>query len=472
MLFNSIHYAVFLPIVLLVFYRLPHRFRWMFLLLASYYFYGSWHTWYLLLIIGSTLVDYFAALSIHKSTVQKHRKRWLLLSLIVNLGVLFIFKYFNFFIDAVSEWFSLIGLHIQDYQLELILPIGISFYTFQTISYTIDVYKGKIEPERNLGFFALYVSFFPQLVAGPIERASRLQPQLHKKTEINLTDVQKGLNLIAYGFFKKLVVADRLASYVSRVYADTSQMESVPLLLGAIFFCIQVYCDFSGYSDIAIGSAKLFGIDLMQNFDRPYLARNLREFWRRWHISLSEWIRDYVYIPLGGSRKGGKRTIINLFITFILVGLWHGGYWSLVVWGAAHAAGVAIERLFIGVKLKVPQSVITPFTRLWTLSFVTLTFIVYVARDLSQSVIAIQRIFDFDLWHFSINNALAGLSVSQFQLCLLAIFLLGLSYFLPKDGLFKGKWSNLQNTGYFILFTILTFLFSTNDQIEFFYFQF
>lgn len=451
---------------------MPHRFRWMFLLISSYYFYGSWHTWYLLLIIGSTLVDYFAAIQIHKTKRVKIRRCWLYLSLIMNLGVLFVFKYFNFFIESVKDWLALVNISMPEYYVELILPIGISFYTFQTISYTIDVYRRQIEPEKHLFFFALYVSFFPQLVAGPIERASRLQPQLHKPSVVKLKDVQVGLNLIAYGFFKKLVVADRLAWYVSHVYEDTGQMNSIPLLVGAVFFCIQVYCDFSGYSDIAIGSAKLFGVELIQNFNRPYLSKTLREFWRRWHISLSQWIRDYVYIPLGGSRNGSVRTIVNLFITFILVGLWHGGYWSLVVWGAAHALGVAIERQFIKVKISTSRWLINSLTRIWTLAFVIITFIVYVARDLSQSVIAIERIFNPKLWEFNMEGVLAGLSLSGFQFCILAIILLAISYIFPKTLQFKGEKSTMKSMAYFVFCTILTVLLSTNDQIEFFYFQF
>lgn len=456
-----------------MFYLIPQRFRWVFLLASSYYFYGSWHRWYLLLIMGSTLVDYLAAIRISQTTDQRHRKNWLYLSLLVNLGTLFTFKYFNFFIGSVEEWFALLGVQVDHLYLNVILPIGISFYTFQTLSYTIDVYKGQIKPEKHLGYFALYVSFFPQLVAGPIERASRLQPQLRRKTEITLAGIQEGLNLIAYGFFKKLVVADRLAQYVSTIFSDTTQSGSLSLLIGAMFFCVQVYCDFSAYSDIAIGSAKLFGIDLIQNFERPYLAKTLREFWRRWHISLSEWVRDYVYIPLGGSRRGEIVTTFNLFVTFIAVGLWHGGYWSYVVWGAAHAIGVGIERRFIGVRITwLPSWLLNLFTRTWMLSFIVLTFVVYVARDLNQAVSAILRIFDPGLWKFSMDEVLNGIGYLDFQLCLLAIFLLAVSYLLPKRPLFAGKRSTIKNMGYFALFTLLTVILSTNEQIEFFYFQF
>jgi alginate O-acetyltransferase complex protein AlgI len=470
-LFNSVHFVIFFPIVLIIFYRIPHRFRWFFLLLASYYFYGSWHPWYLLLIVGSTLVDYFAAINISKTEVEKFRKRWLYMSLIINLGVLFVFKYFNFFIDSAREWLNLVGLSVPDLALTLVLPIGISFYTFQTISYTIDVYRRQIEPEKHLGYFALYVSFFPQLVAGPIERARTLQPQFRKKVNLTLPDVQEAMNLIAYGFFKKLVVADRLAGYVGNVFEDTSQMSPLSILFGCLFFCVQVYCDFSGYSDIAIGTARLFGIRLMDNFDRPYLAKSLREFWRKWHMSLSQWIRDYVYIPLGGSRIGNARTIINLFITFILVGLWHGGYWSLVVWGAAHALGVAIERVFIGVKVNLPKPIINLFGRIWTLSFVALTFIVYAARDLEQAIIGLSELFAGH-WVFDRKSLFAGGSNQEFQFCLLAVLLLAFSYAFPKKPIFTGKLAGLRNSSYFLIFTLLTFLLSTNDQIEFFYFQF
>jgi D-alanyl-lipoteichoic acid acyltransferase DltB (MBOAT superfamily) len=394
-----------------------------------------------------------------------------MVSLVANLGTLFVFKYFNFFIDSAREWLSVVGITVPPMVLELVLPIGISFYTFQTLSYTIDVYRGQVKPERHLGYFALYVSFFPQLVAGPIERARTLMPQFRKRVQLTLPDVQEAMNLIAYGFFKKLVVADRLAVYVSKVFTDTAEMEPLSILFGCVFFCVQVYCDFSGYSDIAIGTARLFGIRLMDNFNRPYLARSLREFWRRWHMSLSQWIRDYVYIPLGGSRIGKVRTVVNLFITFILVGLWHGGYWALVVWGAAHALGVAIERLFIGVKVNIPRAIIDTLGRIWTLSFVALTFIVYAARDLEQAITGLSSLFG-GAWSFSRQSMLAGVKYQDFQLCLLAVLLLALSYAFPLKPRFTGSRSRARNMLYFLIFTVCTVILSTNEQIEFFYFQF
>ena len=336
MLFNSLHFVVFFPIVVILYFSIPHRFRWIFLVAASYYFYMCWKAEYILLILASTLVDYFAGIKMEEATTKKIRRRFLILSLCSNLGLLFTFKYFNFFSDSFQIVFDSLNLFIDSPTFRLLLPVGISFYTFQTLSYSIDVFMGKRKAERHLGYFALYVSFFPQLVAGPIERSTRLLPQFFEKHEFSLKNAGDGIKLMLWGFFKKVVIADRLAILVNQIYNNSDLYEGFPLLLATYFFAFQIFCDFSGYSDIAIGAAKLMGFDLMENFKRPYYAKSISEFWKRWHISLSTWFRDYLYIPLGGNRVSKRRWYINLFITFLVSGLWHGANWTFVIWGAIH----------------------------------------------------------------------------------------------------------------------------------------
>lgn len=336
MLFNSLEFIVFFPIVLGIYFLISHRYRWILLLLASYYFYMSWNYKYIILIIASTVIDYFAGIHMAR-TGRKHKKKLLLLlSLCANLGMLFFFKYYNFFTVNANYIFEQFNIFYHFPSLHFLLPVGISFYTFQTLSYTIDVYRGNKTPERHFGKFALYVSFFPQLVAGPIERSERLLPQFHKEISFNYHRVRDGLILMIWGMFKKVVIADRLAEYVNLVYNQQQDFEGIQNLIATIFFTFQIYCDFSGYSDIAIGAALVMGYRLMTNFRRPYLATSIREFWQRWHISLSTWFRDYLYIPLGGNRVVKWRWYFNLFITFLISGLWHGAAWTFVIWGALH----------------------------------------------------------------------------------------------------------------------------------------
>jgi alginate O-acetyltransferase complex protein AlgI len=338
MLFNSIEYLVFLPAVITVYFLVPPRFRWALLLVASYCFYMAWEPAYILLIVTSTLVDYLAGLFMGRTTSRAVRRRWLVASLTANLGLLFAFKYFNFFNASLRTGFELAGLSYSMPALNVLLPVGISFYTFQTLSYTIEVYRGNQKPERHLGYFALYVSFFPQLVAGPIERAGNLLPQLRKTRRFDYDNAVEGMRLILWGMFKKVVVADWLALFVDRVYDDPTRHPGPILALGTVAFAYQIYCDFSGYSDIAIGSARIMGIRLMTNFNRPYRAKSIPEFWQRWHISLSTWFRDYLYIPLGGNRVAVPRWCLNLVVVFGLSGLWHGANWTFLVWGLLHAA--------------------------------------------------------------------------------------------------------------------------------------
>lgn len=336
MLFNSLAFLVFFPLVTAVYFSLPHRWRWMWLLGASYWFYGSWRAEYLVLIWASTLVDYTAGRLLGVVNSGTRRRLILGVSLTVNLGILFTFKYLDFVATTIASALGMVGFHYDAPETKWLLPVGISFYTFQTMAYTIDVYRRRMTPESHLGRFALYVAFFPQLVAGPIERSQSLLPQLQTKRVWNGHRVESGLRLMGWGFFKKLVIADRLALLVDTVYADPSAYGGVPLTLATYAFAWQIYCDFSGYSDIAIGAARVLGINLMVNFDRPYAARSIGEFWQRWHISLSTWFRDYLYIPLGGNRVSHRRWQANLLITFIVSGLWHGASWNFVIWGGMH----------------------------------------------------------------------------------------------------------------------------------------
>jgi len=348
MLFNSIDYLIFLPVVVAIYFRTPARWRWACLLFASYVFYAAWKPGYLILIVLSTVVDYCAGIALDSPTLRWNRRLVLVGSLVSNLGLLFFFKYFDFFTTSLNGIIASMGSSGTLPTLELILPVGISFYTFQTLSYTIDVYRRERKAERHFGIFALYVSFFPQLVAGPIERSTHLLPQFQRTHRFEYARVASGMRLMLWGFFKKIVIADRLALLVNGVYAEPGIYPGPVLVLATLFFAFQIYCDFSGYSDIAIGTARLMGFDLMQNFRSPYFSQSLTEFWQRWHISLSTWFRDYLYIPLGGNRGSAARTRVNLMIVFLLSGIWHGAQWTFLLWGAFHGAVLVVERQFRG----------------------------------------------------------------------------------------------------------------------------
>ena len=340
MLFNSFEFPLFLIVVFVLYwfvFQPKVRLQNAFIVSFSYFFYGWWDWRFLSLIILSTIVDYFIAIKIHQSNDQKKRRLLLGISLFTNLGILGIFKYWNFFIESWIDLFSLADVDMNFSTLEVVLPVGISFYTFQTLSYTIDVFRKKLDPTKDFVDFAAFVSFFPQLVAGPIERATNLLPQIKNKRLFSYDLASDGMRQILWGFFKKLVIADNCAVIVNEVFADYASASSSELVLGAIFFAFQIYGDFSGYSDIAIGIAKLFGFKLMTNFRTPYFSRDIAEFWRRWHISLSTWFRDYLYIPLGGSRGSQFKIIRNVFIIFIVSGLWHGANWTFVAWGFLNA---------------------------------------------------------------------------------------------------------------------------------------
>ena len=341
MLFNSTEFLLFLPIVFLLYWFVFNKHlksQNLLILVSSYVFYGWWDYRFLSLIFLSTIVDYIIGLSISNQDSEKKQKLLLWCSVLFNLSVLGFFKYYNFFVDSWIDLFSSVGYEIKSvWTLNIILPVGISFYTFQTMSYTIDIYRKKLEPTKDFISFASFVSFFPQLVAGPIERATNLLPQILNKREFKYEQGVHGLRLILWGMFKKVVIADSLAPMVDDIFTNYNDYGGGTLWLGAIYFAFQIYCDFSGYSDIAIGTSKLFGFELMSNFKFPYFSRNIGEFWRRWHISLSTWFRDYLYIPLGGSQEGKWKSIKNIFIIFIVSGFWHGANWTFIFWGLFHA---------------------------------------------------------------------------------------------------------------------------------------
>ncbi len=382
--FNSPEFLVFLPVVFALHWRLPHRFRWVLLLAASWLFYFRWNLWAGFLLVGVTLVSWLCAGRIARAPSKRARTALLIAALAVCLGCLAVFKYAGFLA-------SLAGLKLS---LRILLPVGISFYTFQTLSYVIDVYRGRMEAERHFGYYALFVAFFPQLVAGPIERPERLLPQLKEPREFSARDLSAGGWLLLEGYFKKIVIADSLAPFVDRVYASPGEALGPEVALATALFGIQIYCDFSGYSDIARGAAKLLGIDLTENFRRPYAAQTERDFWRRWHVSLTGWFTDYVYIPLGGSRRGLPRRLANILAVFLLSGLWHGAGWTFVVWGLIHglyqAGGVLLERRK-GAPSRV-GAVLPVLARVRTFLLVTFPWLFFRAASLGDAFVLLSRL--------------------------------------------------------------------------------
>lgn len=338
MIFNSLSFLIFLPIVFIIYWSIKStKYRNVILLFASFYFYACWDIRFLALLIFSTLLDYLSGIKIFESNKKSHQKKWLILSIGINLGFLGFFKYYNFFASTFQHFLLKLGFESDISTLNIILPIGISFYTFHGISYLVDIYKEKIKPEKNIVNYSLFVAYFPLLVAGPIERATHLLPQLKTDKKFNYDDASSGLKQILWGLFKKIVIADNCAKYVNQIYNFETGHNGSSFIIASILFAFQIYGDFSGYSDIALGTSRLFGIELIKNFSFPYFSRDIAEFWRRWHISLSSWFRDYVYIPLGGSKKGLLRSVINTFIIFILSGFWHGANWTFIIWGLLNA---------------------------------------------------------------------------------------------------------------------------------------
>ena len=346
MLFNSLEFILFFPIVCLVYFLLPKlKWRTLFLLVASYYFYMCWEPTYALLLLTSTAITYVSGLCMSRFQEQKWRKTALVSGIVINLGILFFYKYYEFAGSLITDFFSWFGIGISIPQWNVLLPVGISFYIFQVVGYAVDVYRGTIKAEKNFIVYALFISFFPQLVAGPIERARNMLPQFKEKHKFSYENFDRGLRWMLWGFFMKLCVADRISTYVDAVYNNYMEHSGTSLLLATFFFTFQIYCDFAGYSLIAIGSSRIMGFHLMENFHRPYFSRSIKEFWRRWHISLSSWLRDYIYIPLGGNRKGTTRMTVNVLVTMLVGGIWHGAGWTFLIWGCAHGIGLILNKL-------------------------------------------------------------------------------------------------------------------------------
>lgn len=408
MLFNSFQFLIFFPVVTTVYFLLPHRFRWFHLLLASCVFYAAFIPAYLLILFATIIIDYIAGICIGKATGQA-RGNFLILSIITNVGILAVFKYYNFFIENVNVLLKTFEVATQPLPYwSLILPIGLSFHTFQAMSYTIEVYRGNQKAEKHFGIYALYVMFYPQLVAGPIERPQNMLHQFHEKKFFRYDNLIEGMKLITWGLFKKVVIADRLSLLVNEVYNNPTEYEGLTFVVATIFFAFQIYCDFSGYSSIALGSAKVMGFTLMQNFNMPYLARSISEFWQRWHISLSTWFRDYLYIPLGGSKVGRWRWYYNLFVTFLISGVWHGANWTYVIWGGLHGLYIITEQAIVPVKIHtdkvfgwVPTTSVDMLKRLWVFVLVCFAWIFFRANSLQDASLIINSILDFDYYNLN-----------------------------------------------------------------------
>lgn len=476
MLFNSFHFIYFFIIVASLYFILPHRQRWLLLLLSSCYFYMAFVPIYILILGFTIVVDYFAGIYIENSQ-GKRRKLFLIYSLIANIGILCIFKYYNFINTNFS--YLLHGFAIENPipYLSILLPIGLSFHTFQAMSYTIEVYRGNQKAERHFGIYALYVMFFPQLVAGPIERPQNLLHQFREKHHFDEDRVFEGLKLMVWGLFKKLVVADRLGIYVNGAYNYVDQQDGITLLLATIFFSFQVYCDFSGYSDIAIGAAKVLGFDLMENFKRPVFAKTTGEFWKRWHISLSTWFKDYLYFPIGGSKGSVPRWYFNLMVVFLISGLWHGANWTYIIWGGINGFYLVFAIItkkyrekfntFIGIN-KFPRLHLF-FQILITFLLITFSRIFFRSQTVEDAFTVIKKILTFKGSIF--NSGTAILLYSFF-----AIFFLLIVEF--KKEFYKGSFtlSHHRNfwvrNSYYSLLVILIILFGVFDGGQFIYFQF
>ncbi|MBQ9748780.1 MAG: MBOAT family protein [Clostridia bacterium] len=401
MIFNSAEFLIFYPIVLLGYFLFPKKCKWPWLLAVSYFFYMIWNPPLIFLILFTTAVSYVSAILIERSTNRAKRIFWLTATLVTSLGVLFFFKYFNFLAGSVTSVLNLMDGGDRELVLNLILPVGISFYTFQTLSYVIDVYRGHTKAETHFGWYALFVSFFPQLVAGPIERPDNLLPQLKADHKLEASNAWIGLQKMAVGFFKKIVVADLIAAYVNAVYNNAEEATGWGIVIASVLFSVQIYCDFSGYTDIAIGCARIMGIRLMQNFDRPYQARSIKEFWARWHISLSTWFRDYLYIPLGGNRCSKARHYFNLFVVFLVSGLWHGANWTFVLWGTLHGVYQIVGaltkkwrmRLYTALHINTESRGFAIGQRIGTFILVCFSWILFRANSIADVGILLTKLF-------------------------------------------------------------------------------
>lgn len=501
MLFNSINYVIFLPLVLILYYVIKPKYRNIFLLIASYFFYMCWIPKYAVLILFSTILTYFTSKLIAKAKTKRGKKIYVAIAIIINIGILFIFKYFNFFNNTLSYLLSTIGITLSSFNFSLLLPVGISFYTFQTLSYVIDVYRGDIKEENSFTDYALFVSFFPQLVAGPIERANNLLPQFKEIHIFNYKKAIDGFRIILIGMVKKVVIADTLAIIVNAVYNSPKEYSGLTLIFATILFSIQIYCDFSGYSDIAVGSAKLLGFNLMENFKTPYLATSIADFWSRWHISLSTWLKDYIYIPLGGNRKGFIRKCINLIITFLVSGIWHGAKSTYIVWGLLHGIFRVIQeiiRKYIKNKNynnKYINYIINGIKIVITYCLVCFAWIFFRASSLTSAILIIKNLFvniSVNSFIYDINSIISTVSLgtvtfSNFIIYLITIIVVMFIIFsiYRRYKLNDNYLSNifikmpvyLRRTVYYLLAMIVIILFliqngTVGQTSQFIYFQF
>ncbi|WCT13526.1 MBOAT family O-acyltransferase [Mucilaginibacter jinjuensis] len=468
MLFNSIEFLLFFLVVTTLYYLLPYKYRWVLLLLASCYFYMAFVPVYILILGFTIIVDYFAGLYIEKNTGRK-RKLLLIVSLVANIGVLCVFKYYNF-LNANLSFLLAAGGHKDPFPfLSILLPIGLSFHTFQAMSYTIEVYRGNQPAEKSFGIYALYVMFYPQLVAGPIERPQNLLHQFREKHDFNSYNVSSGLKQMLIGFLKKLVIADRISIYVDTVYNNSASQNGRSLACATIFFAFQIYCDFSAYSDIAIGAAKTMGFDLMKNFNRPYLATSISQFWRRWHISLSTWFKDYLYIPLGGSRVKHKyRQYLNLLIVFTISGLWHGANWTYLVWGGLNGLFLIVESALPTVHIA-KNWLLTTLKTLITFFAVCTTWVFFRAENVSQAFIILRKIIKFD------GPLYPGNPKDHFYYAAAAIFFLIFFEWVAeyKPRLYQYIPNNyITRLGYYTFIVAIIMLFGVFGGGQFIYFQF
>lgn len=483
MLFNSIDFAVFLPIVFILYWFVTNRslaIQNLLIVVASYVFYGWWDWRFLLLIVISTLTDYYVGIRLSKQSIQSKRKVLLLISILLNLGMLGFFKYYNFFIENFVAAFSFFGNPIQPNTLNIILPVGISFYTFQTLSYTIDVYRRKIEPTRDFIAFTAFVSFFPQLVAGPIEKASSLLPQFYVKRKFEYHKAVDGMRQILWGLFKKVVIADSCAEFTNLIFSNSDSYSGSTLVLGVFFFAFQVYGDFSGYSDIAIGTARLFGFNLMKNFAFPYFSRDISEFWRRWHISLMAWFRDYVYIPLGGSKGPKWLKYRNVFLVFTISGLWHGSDWNYILWGVINGVYLMIlmllnksrQNMDIVAKGKLLPSLKDVFNITLTFLLTNLAYIIFRAESVSHAFSYIGEIFSLSLFTIPSFQGI-GRTIPIWSL---VFFLMVFEWFRREHEFALADigvtWNRAGRWSFYIFIVFLIGMFMQTDETPFIYFQF
>ncbi|MBN8692495.1 MAG: MBOAT family protein [Bacteroidetes bacterium] len=482
MLFNSLEFLLFFPLVTFLFYVIPHKYRWMLLLLASCYFYMYFKPVYILILLFTIIIDYFAGIYIERAKSQKQRKLLLVLSIISNIGILVFFKYFNFLSFNLQQIFNSLSIDQRLPILDILLPIGLSFHTFQAISYTIEVYRGNQKSEKHFGIYALYVMFYPQLVAGPIERPQNVLHQFHERKYFKSDNFILGARWMLLGFLKKVVIADNVSIASDYVFNNVSNQSMLTLIVGGLFFTVQIYADFSGYSDIALGSAKVMGFDLMKNFNNPYFSVSIKDFWTRWHISLSTWFRDYVYVPLGGNRVSKLRNYLNVFIVFVLSGFWHGASWNFIVWGAMHGALVTFENMF-NISSKVNGKNLVVVISKWGANFsvIILTWMAFRITDISDLIAAYKIIFNGIVhlfqWDYGISLDLSGLrdfNINQVKLLLFAVLLFFLFEVLRNHKTILQVFYNssvLRRLSYTFAILII-FFFGYLNKVQFIYFQF